>query len=165
MLEQMLGELRQESATTRRLLERVPDDKLDWRPHPKSMTLGQLALHVANIPGAVTGLVSQDEFDAANANFNPPGATSLAELLTALDASLAGAEAYLTATSNDHAMKTFRLTNRGQEVFALPRAGVLRSIMLNHLYHHRGQLTVYLRTLDVQIPVIYGRSADENPFA
>lgn len=161
----MLEELQQEAATTRRILERVPGDKLSWAPHPKSMTLGQLALHVASIPGAISGLAQLDEFDASAANFSPPAAASKDEVMAAFDDAIAKASAYLGGLTPEAAAAPWRLTMRGNEVFTVPRAGMLRSILLNHWYHHRGQLSVYLRLLDVPVPVIYGRSADENPFA
>ena len=165
MLEPMINELRQEAATTRRVLERVPGDKLSWKPHEKSMTLGQLALHVASIPSQVSGLAALEEFDASQANFDPPEAKSLEEILAALAAGAKTAEDYLVGLDDKTANANWRLTSRGKEVFTMPRAGLLRTIMLNHWYHHRGQLSVYLRLLDVPVPAIYGRSADENPFA
>lgn len=165
MLDPMINELRHEAATTRRVLERVPEDKLTWKPHAKSMSLGQLSLHVATIPGSITGLAQLDGFDAAEASFEPPEAESLSQVLTALDDSLKTAESYLSGLDEKTATADWRLTMKGAEVFTVPRVGMLRSIMLNHWYHHRGQLSVYLRLLDVPVPVIYGRSADENPFA
>jgi len=160
----MLSELREEAVTTRRALERVPSDKLSWRPHAKSMSLGQLALHIASIPGNLIKLTQLDEFDAAQANFNPPEPKSLGEIHTAFEQSVRSAEEYLTTMTERVASATWRLTVRGKELSSRPRIAVLRSIMLNHWYHHRGQLSVYLRLLDVPVPVIYGRSADENPF-
>jgi uncharacterized damage-inducible protein DinB len=165
MSQAMIEELRQESATTRRVLERVPPDKLTWKPHPKSMTLGQLAIHVATIPGAICGLAALDGFDASTVDFTPPQPASRDEVLTAFDASLKNAEAYLSELTPDAAMKPWRMTAGARELMTLPRAALLRTVLLNHWYHHRGQLSVYLRMLDVPIPVIYGRSADENPFA
>jgi uncharacterized damage-inducible protein DinB len=165
MVQPMMGEIEQEAATTRRVLERVPADKLAWAPHPKSMTLGQLALHVAAIPGAISKLAQADEIDAAKANFDPPSPKDVDEVLAALDASVQAAQEYLSGISESAAMGNWRLLANGKELFAVPRIGMLRSIMLNHWYHHRGQLSVYLRILEVPIPVIYGRSADENPFA
>jgi len=164
MLEPMLNELRQEAATTRRVLERVPADKLSWKPHQKSMSLGQLALHVASIPSQVAGLAQLEEFDASEANFDPPEAKSVEEILSALDVSLGTAEDYVASLDDKTAAADWRLTSRGKEVFTMPRVGLLRTIMLNHWYHHRGQLSVYLRLLDLPVPAIYGRSADENPF-
>ena len=165
MLEPMLSEFREEAAITRRVLERVPADKLSWKPHPKSMSLGQLAFHVANIPGSLAQLAQLDEFDASKANFNPPGPSDVKEIHAAFEQSVRSAEDCLCNMSEQKALGKWRLVVRGKEAFALPRTGVLRSIMLNHWYHHRGQLSVYLRLLDVPVPVIYGRSADENPFA
>jgi uncharacterized damage-inducible protein DinB len=165
MPDSLLNELYQEAAVTRRVLERVPGDKLEWRPHPKSMSLGQLAMHVASIPGNLSRLVQADEFDASQANFTPPSPSSVEEILTAHDESLRAAQDYLDGVDEQTARESWRLTFKGKEVFTAPRGGVIRSLMLNHWYHHRGQLSVYLRLLDVPVPVIYGRSADENPFA
>ena len=165
MLESMINELRQEAITTRRVLERVPEEKLSWKPHRTSMSLGQLSLHVASIPGDLTRLAQLDAFDASEANFVPPEANSIDQILTALDASVNAAESYLSGLDNKAATDIWHLTLRGEEVFSVPRISMLRTIMLNHWYHHRGQLTVYLRLLEVPVPVIYGRSADENPFA
>jgi uncharacterized damage-inducible protein DinB len=165
MLEPMMAELQQEAATTKRLLERVPDGKLTWKPHHTSMTLGQLAFHVATIPGALTKLAQLDEFDTVNANFTPSQPNSTDEIMTAFDGSIAAANENLSGMSEAAAMGTFRMMSKGREVFAMPRMGMLRAIALNHWYHHRGQLSVYLRMLEVPMPVIYGRSADENPFA
>jgi uncharacterized damage-inducible protein DinB len=165
MPDSLLNELYQEAAVTRRVLERVPGDKLEWRPHPKSMSLGQLAIHVASIPGNLSRLVQADEFDASQANFTPPSPSSVEEILTAHDGSFRVAQDYLGGVDEQIAQESWRLTFKGKAVFTAPRGGVIRSLMLNHWYHHRGQLSVYLRLLDVPVPVIYGRSADENPFA
>jgi uncharacterized damage-inducible protein DinB len=165
MIDSMRNELREEASITQRVLERVPADKLTWKPHPKSMSLGQLALHVASIPGNLAKLVQMEEFDAAQANFQPPAPGSLTEIHSTLDQSIRTAEEYLAGMTDQAAGASWRLTLRGKEIFSKPRIGVLRSILLNHWYHHRGQLSVYLRLLDVPVPVIYGRSADENPFA
>jgi uncharacterized damage-inducible protein DinB len=165
MSDSLLNELYQEAAITRRVLERVPGDKLEWRPHPKSMSLGQLAMHVASLPGNLSGLVQAYEFDASQANFTPPSPDSVEEILTAHDGSLRAAQDYLGSIDEQTTRVSWRLTFKGKEVFTAPRGGVIRSLMLNHWYHHRGQLSVYLRLLDVPVPVIYGRSADENPFA
>ena len=165
MTEAMVTELNQEAATTKRLLERVPEDKLSWTPHQKSMSLGQLALHVARIPAELSRLAQLSEFDASAANFEPPMPKSRDEILTALEQGVAEAARQIASMTPEVASGDWRLTLRGQEVFRMPRTGVLRSLLLNHWYHHRGQLSVYLRLLNVPIPVIYGRSADENPFA
>jgi uncharacterized damage-inducible protein DinB len=165
MIEPMMGEIQQEAVITQRVLERVPADKLSWKPHRKSMSLGQLALHVATIPGSLSKLAQLEEFDASQASFDPPAPNDTKEILTALDASVKAAEEYLGGISESAIMGNWRLTSKGKELFTIPRLGLLRTIMLNHWYHHRGQLSVYLRLLEVPVPVIYGRSADENPFA
>jgi uncharacterized damage-inducible protein DinB len=163
MIDALIAELEQEAATTRRVLERVPNDRLSWKPHPKSMTLGQLSLHVAWIPGAVVEFSSQPT--AQEPTFEHPTATSTAELLPALEASIAKAKTLLGAINDSALGETWRLMDGDRELMAIPRGAFLRSVMLNHWYHHRGQLSVYLRALDVPLPSIYGPSADENPLA
>lgn len=164
ILEPMIAEIQQEAATTKRVLERVPGDKLAWKPHPKSMSLGQLAMHIATIPGGVTKIAQVDEFEVNPANFTPPSPNSTLEILAALDASVKAAEQYLGGVSESAAAGNWRAMANGKEVMNMPRATMLRSILLNHWYHHRGQLSVYLRLLDVPVPSIYGPSADESPF-
>jgi uncharacterized damage-inducible protein DinB len=164
-LEQMIGEIAQEASTTKRVLERVPTDKLGWKPHPKSMSLGQLAMHVATVPGAISKLAQVDEFEVDPSNFNPPVPKNREEILAALDASVQAAQEYLSGVSRSAAAGPWRATMQGRELMMMPRAVMLRALMLNHWYHHRGQLSVYLRLLDVPVPSIYGPSADDNPFA
>jgi uncharacterized damage-inducible protein DinB len=164
LIDGMLQELEEEARTTRRVLERVPDNKLDWRPHEKARTLGELALHVATVPGGVAELVAS-ESPAQVPDFADPSPKSASELIPALDQSITKAKQALGGMQDAELMATWRLMQGEREVFAVPRVALLRSIMLNHWYHHRGQLTVYLRELDVAIPSIYGPSADENPFA
>jgi uncharacterized damage-inducible protein DinB len=163
-LEPMLNEFRDEAKITRRVLERVPADKLAWKPHPKSMCLGQLALHVASIPGNLSTIGQEEEFDIKQSDFFPPVPNDVKEIHAAFEQSVRSAEECLGTMSEQTAQGNWRLTFRGNEVFTKPRVRVLRTIMLNHWYHHRGQLSVYLRLLEVPVPVIYGRSADENPF-
>jgi uncharacterized damage-inducible protein DinB len=158
----LLQELDQEARTTRRVLERVTDNHLGWRPHPKARTLGELALHIATVPGAVAEFAAQDEVQAPQ--FVDPSPASAAELVPTLNESIAKAKKVLTGMSDERLMAPWRMMRGEQEIFQQPRIAVLRSIMLNHWYHHRGQLSVYLRELDVPIPSIYGPSADENPF-
>ncbi|HKX33609.1 MAG TPA: DinB family protein [Blastocatellia bacterium] len=165
MLDSIVNELCQEATITRRILERVPGDRLEWRPHSKSMSIGQLALHIASLPGNLSQMAQLDEFDTSQANFDPPTPGSLSEILTTHDTSLRVAQDYLNGIDEQTLQEGWRLTARGKEIFAMPRGGLIRSLMLNHLYHHRGQLSVYLRLLEIPVPVIYGRSADENPFA
>jgi len=162
IIDGLLMELEQEAKTTRRVLERVPGDQLEWRPHKKARTLGELALHVAGTPGAVATLAGQSEIQAPD--FKDASPKSAAELIPALDESLATARRLLANMDDETLNGTWRMKRNGQEVLAIPRVALLRSIMLNHWYHHRGQLSVYLRELNVPIPSIYGPSADENPF-
>jgi len=163
LIEGMLQELEQETQTTRRVLERVPNEHLSWRPHPKARTLGQLALHVATVPAGVAELASRSPAQAPD--FADPTPRSASELVPALEQNIARAKQALGGMDDAALMATWRLMRGDRELLALPRVAFLRSVMLNHWYHHRGQLTVYLRELNVPIPSIYGPSADENPFA
>jgi uncharacterized damage-inducible protein DinB len=160
---ELLQELEQEARTTRRVLERVPNDRLGWKPHDKSMSLGQLALHVAIVPGAVAELSQKSPVPVPQ--FVHPSPASGAELLPALDESIAKATAVLRSIDDAALEKIWRTLDGDKEVMALPVGALLRSIMLNHWYHHRGQLCVYLRQVGVPVPSVYGPSADENPFA
>ena len=162
-IEALVQELDQEAATTRRLLERVPDEHLGWRPHPKARTLGELAFHVATVPGGVAEFASQPQAEAPE--FTDQSPASAAELVPMLDESIARAKRVLASMDDASLAETWRMMQGDQAVFEAPRGAFLRSIMLNHWYHHRGQLTTYLRTLGVAIPSIYGPTADENPFA
>jgi uncharacterized damage-inducible protein DinB len=160
----LLQEFREEAQITKRVLQRVPADKLAWKPHPKSMTLGQLAWHVATIPGGISRLAQQSSFDVGQASFMPPQPKNLEEILAAYEQSALDGEIFLQAFTDQQATSSFRLLRNGAELWTKPRISVVRTIMLNHWYHHRGQLSVYLRLLEVPLPVIYGRSADTNPF-
>jgi uncharacterized damage-inducible protein DinB len=163
IIDGLLAELEQEAATTRRVLERIPQEHLSWRPHPKSMSLGQLALHVATVPGLVAEIAAVDI--AAPNSFNQPEAATAAELVPALAESVAKAKRALGAYDDAKMAATWRLQKDGREVLAMPRVAFVRAIMLNHWYHHRGQLLVYLRLLNLPVPSVYGPTADENPFA
>jgi uncharacterized damage-inducible protein DinB len=160
--EPLIGELAQEAGVTRRLLERVPEEKLSWKPHPKSMSLGQLAFHLAILPLGIADLLSETvrELPAVPQT----EATSAAEVLSTLEKSVGFATAKLAEWGDDGLRAVFTMTNGGQTLFQLPRVAMFRSVMLNHWYHHRGQLTVYLRLLDVPLPSIYGPTADEKGF-
>jgi uncharacterized damage-inducible protein DinB len=160
----MLSEFREEAAVTKRVLDRVPADKLWWKPHAKSMSLGQLAVHIATVPGALARITRQEAFDVSRGSFVPPQPNNVEEIHTAFDQSVRDAEECLEEMTDEKAQENWRLMLKEREIFSKPRISVLRSIMLNHWYHHRGQLSVYLRLLDVPVPVIYGRSADESPF-
>jgi uncharacterized damage-inducible protein DinB len=164
LIDGMLQELEEEARTTRRVLERVPDNKLNWRPHEKARTLGELAMHVAMVPGAVAELIASPS-PAQVPQFTDPTTENASELVSTLEDSIAKAKRVLGGVDDATLRETWRMMQGEREVFAVPRVALLRSIMLNHWYHHRGQLTVYLRELDVPIPSIYGPSGDENPFA
>jgi uncharacterized damage-inducible protein DinB len=164
LVDGILQELEQEAQTTRRVLERVPDERLTWRPHAKARTLGELALHVATVPGGVAEFVSQPSPVQAP-QFTDPSPRTASELLPALDDSIGKAKKILGKMDDAALLETWRLMSGDREIFAIPRIGFVRSVMLNHWYHHRGQLSVYLRELDIPVPSIYGPSADENPFA
>ena len=159
----LLLELEQEAQATRRILERVPEDRLDWTPHPKSMTLGQLAMHIANVPGAIAE-VSRESFDV-NTAIPRPTATGTGQILQALNESLARVRSILGPMDDADLLAPWRMMKGEEVIFAITRGELLRSVMLNHWYHHRGQLTVYLRLLDVPVPAIYGDSADEKVFS
>ena len=162
--EVLIAELEQEAHATRRVLERVPQAKLSWKPHARSMSLGQLALHVATIPGNVASLVANDVIPEPPRFIQAEAATA-AELVPALAASITQARTVLGGFDDAAMNRTWRLLHDGKELMALPRAAMLRMVMLNHWYHHRGQLLVYLRMHDVPLPSVYGPTADENPFA
>ncbi|HKS76601.1 MAG TPA: DinB family protein [Terriglobales bacterium] len=159
----ILNELSEEAAATRRLLERVPNDKLGWKPHAKSRTLGELANHIASIPLMAERVATTDEF---NAPAPPqPVPTTVQEIRDNFQKNLQRAEQALSELSEQKAHGDWRLVFRGKEVFKLARVAILRKTVLNHTYHHRGQLGVYLRLLEVPVPVVYGPTADENPFS
>jgi len=164
MLEPILNEMREEAEITRRVLERVPADKLSWKPHQKSMSLGQLALHLAGTPGRLAKILQQDQFEVPPQNLEPPAPKDMAEVRETFEQSCRAAEECVSGMSEQSARANWRLIAHGKELFSKPRVAVLRSIMMNHCYHHRGQLSVYLRLLNVPVPIIYGRSADESPF-
>jgi uncharacterized damage-inducible protein DinB len=163
IVDALLQELEREAQTTRRVLERVPDAHLGWKPHEKSMTLGQLALHIATLPAGVAEIAAQPFVQAPK--FTQASVTRAAELIPALEQAVARAKQLLGGMDDNAMAFSWRLMDGDRELLAVPRGALLRSIMLNHWYHHRGQLTVYLRQLNVPVPSIYGPSADENPFA
>jgi uncharacterized damage-inducible protein DinB len=159
----LLPEFDHEIATTRKLLERIPEDKLGWKPHEKSMSLGKLATHLATIGGFADAIVGVDSFDVANSPPSPE-LKSRTEILGSFDKTSASARKAIAAASDEQLMKPWTLLASGKTLFTLPRIGVLRSFFMNHSIHHRGQLSVYLRLNNVPVPSIYGPSADENPF-
>ena len=163
MIDGMLAELEQEAETTRRVLERIPQAHLSWKPHPKSMSLGQLALHVATVPGNVAELAAMDTIPEPP-NFVQPEAATASELVPSLTESVAKARRALGGFEDEKMGAMWRLQSGGKDIMAMPRAAFVRAIMLNHWYHHRGQLLVYLRLLNQSVPSVYGTTADENPF-
>lgn len=163
--EGMLPEFDHEMANTRKTLERVPEDKFTWKPHEKSMPMGRLASHIAEIPGWVSFALDSDSFDT-----NPPGgqqhqamqAASRKELLEAFDKNISSARAALASVEDAKMMQRWSLLTGGKTVFSLPKIAVMRGFVMNHIIHHRAQLGVYLRLNNVPVPSIYGPSADEK---
>jgi uncharacterized damage-inducible protein DinB len=162
-IDELLQELEQEALATRRVLSCVPDDELGWKPHERSFSLGQLALHVATLPGAIARMSRQSPFPVPP--FIQPAPAASADLLPALEASLATARETLQGMTDADLGGTWRLVDGGRELMALPVGALLRALMLNHWYHHRGQLLVYLRQVGAFVPSVYGPTADDNPFA
>jgi uncharacterized damage-inducible protein DinB len=161
MIDGYLPEFDREMGSTRRLLERVPFDNPEWQPHPKSMSLVKLATHISDIPNFAVRAMTAASFDTAAPREPRPPVTSAAELVARFDANVAAARDVLVGKTDPELMVPWKLVNNGREVFTLPRMGVLRTLFLNHMIHHRGQLSVYLRLRDVPLPSIYGPSADE----
>ncbi len=163
----LLPEFEQEMAGVRKTLERVPDDKFDYKPHPKSGSMGWLAGHLANLPMWTTVTLQQDSLDLAPAGgqqFKTPEIKNSKQLLDAFDKNVADARQALSAATDDQMMKPWSLLKTGQTIMTMPKVVVLRSFVLNHIIHHRAQLGVYLRLNDVPVPSIYGPSADEGAF-
>jgi uncharacterized damage-inducible protein DinB len=161
-VDELMQELEQEADATRRVLARVPDSHLSWKPHEKSFSLGQLALHVATIPGFIATMAMRSPFPVPQ--FAQAEPASAGELLTAFEASLSTARDVLSAMTDAQLADVWRLVDGDREMIAMPVGAVLRTIMLNHWYHHRGQLLVYLRQVGQPLPSVYGPTADENPF-
>jgi uncharacterized damage-inducible protein DinB len=160
----LLPEFDHEMATTRRLLDRVPEADLGWKPHEKSMSLGQLAGHIANIPYWASAVLSQPYFDleTGGADTRPRTPASVAQLVADFETKTGAARTALAAASDADMLAAWTLKNGSHEVFTMPRVAALRSFVMNHLIHHRGQLSVYLRLRNVAVPPIYGPTADES---
>ena len=160
----LLPEFDHEMATTRRLLERLPEAEFAWKPHDKSMALGKLAGHIANLPSWCTATLGSTVFDLDDLppDLRPPLPASRAALLEEFDAKVGAARNQLTATTDGEFLAPWTLKKSGQEVFTLPRISAIRSFVMNHMIHHRGQLSVYLRLKNVPLPSIYGPTADEQ---
>jgi uncharacterized damage-inducible protein DinB len=158
--EAFLPELDQEVESTRKLLACVPDDKLGWKPHEKSMSLGRLAGHVVEMVGWGADTINHDKLEFSGSDYKPFDPSSNAELLAQLDKNAQASRTAIAGASDQALMQPWSLIFDGHTVLTMPRAVVLRSVVFNHVIHHRGQLSVYLRLLDVPIPGMYGPSAD-----
>jgi uncharacterized damage-inducible protein DinB len=161
----LLPEIDHEMISTRQHLERIPEGKLDWKPHEKSMTMGGLATHLANIPTWVGHAINKDEMDIAPVGgppFKMEQAKSVREILEAFDRNIAEARAIIAATGDEKFFGTWSLLAGGKVLFTTPKIAVVRGFVLNHLYHHRAQLGVYLRLNNLPVPQTYGPSADEG---
>ncbi|HVP47623.1 MAG TPA: DinB family protein [Bryobacteraceae bacterium] len=161
----LLPEFDHEMSNTRKTLERIPENDLAWKPHPKSMTLGRLAGHVAEMPGWAVPTIAQDSLDIAPAGTPRPQGTvaqSRQHVLELFDKNVKDARAAIAAASDEQLMKPWSLLVGGKTIFTMPKIAVLRSMVMNHTIHHRAQLGVYLRLNNIPVPSIYGPSADEG---
>jgi uncharacterized damage-inducible protein DinB len=162
--ETVLPEFDQEMANTRKVLERIPDDKLDWQPHPKSHTIGWNANHLANLPDWVVHTLAKPSLDIAPVGGEPyqmPKAATRAEIIEAFDRNVAAARKSLAAATDQEMVSPWSLLRAGQSILTMPRTAVVRSLVLNHIIHHRAILCVYLRLNDIPVPGMYGPSGDE----
>lgn len=162
IVEPLLRELEGESAATQLMLERVPEDRLAWKPHEKSMSLGQLAFHLASVPGTIANFLDMESFDAATANFTPREPATKEEIMEAFVTAKEKAAVILDGLGNDEMLSEWTMRRGDEIVWSVSKVALARRLMFNHVYHHRGQLSVYLRLLDVAVPATYGRSADES---
>lgn len=162
----LLPEYDHEMSNTRKTLERVPDEKLSWKPHEKSFPMGSLATHLANLPSWGSLTVSSDSFDMnpGGQNVKAPELTSREAILEMFDKNVETTRAAIAGASDEDLFKSWTLLANGKEILTMPKIAVLRSFVMNHIIHHRAQLGVYLRLNDIPVPSIYGPSADENPF-
>jgi uncharacterized damage-inducible protein DinB len=157
----LLPEFDREMGATRRVLERVPDAHLEWSPHERSMSLGQLATHIGELPAWAPRILEQSVFELGPDEIRRPAAPSCAAVLESFDRHAGAARAALAARTDAEYLDRWTLRREGRNVFTLPKAAVIRTMVMNHMVHHRGQLTVYLRLLGVPLPPLYGPSADE----
>lgn len=161
----ILPEFEMEMALTRKALERVPDDKLDWKAHPKSNTIGWVACHLAEIAGWVEGTLTQDSWDLNPQGGEPyqsPKLNSRQEILNLFDANVTAAKKQIAATPDEEFGKSWSLLSSGQALITMPKVGVIRTWVINHIIHHRAHLCVYLRLNNIPVPAIYGPSGDEQ---
>jgi uncharacterized damage-inducible protein DinB len=161
IIDGILSELDHESKATRRILQRVPSEQLSWAPHAKSSSLGRLAFHIASIPSIALRFLRAGTFDVTQARPPQPFPATAEEIVAAFEHNLAELRATLAPLSDEELRQTFTMMKGDAVVMSIPKIGMLRTILLNHTYHHRGQLSVYLRLLDISVPVVYGSTADE----
>jgi uncharacterized damage-inducible protein DinB len=161
LAQKLIGELQFETVSARKMLERIPNDKFDWKPHEKSMTIGRLGTHIAELLGFLTKILTTENFNLG-VDYVPVHAANTEDLLKSFDEKLAGAIAQLEKTSDEALMNVTWTARMGDHVVAsIPRIAAVRGFALSHFIHHRGQLSVYLRMLDIPVPSVYGPSADE----
>ena len=165
MMDPIVAEFSQEAKTTERVLAKVPNDKLGWKPHSTSLSLGQLAMHIATVPGGFAQALKEDVHELRPDAFTFAAPKSASEIQGAFQKSTQEAQTFLSGLSDSQARANWTMKSGGKQIMTMPRVNVIRMVMMNHIYHHRGQLAVYLRMLDVPVPSIYGPSGDENPFA
>ncbi len=158
----LIAEMEQEAAVTKTCLERIPTDKFDWKPHEKSMTFGRLASHVAEMFAWTPSTMEHAELDFSKMDYKPFEPKTTEELVEFLDKNVAEAIAALRSSADDRFMESWTMRNGEQVYFTMPKIAVMRSFVMNHIIHHRGQLSVYLRLNDIAVPSIYGPSADEG---
>lgn len=161
IVQPLVDELVQEGATTRRLLQRVPQEQFGWKPHAKAKSLGQLATHIASVQGNLATMLQGSSAEAGSAGAEVVPSTT-DDLVAMFDANLEKAKTMLAKIADDDLPSTWSMTREGKTMIAMPKLAVIRTIILNHIYHHRGQLSTYLRILDVPLPSIYGPTADER---
>ncbi len=158
----MVGEFTHESIGTRKMLERIPEDKLSWKPHVKSMTMGRLAAHLAELPEWSKTILNEESFDMATSDHEPHVPATKPELLDLFDKNVAAFKESFSGQSDERLFQNWKLEHGGHLVAEMPRVAWIRSFILSHIIHHRGQLSVYLRENDVPLPALYGPTADEN---
>lgn len=157
----LIAELQQEAANTHKMLERVPAEHMNWQPHEKSMSLTRLATHIAELPGWITMTLNTNELDLGTMDYKPTLAETSDDLVATHNKSVAGAEEALNSATDEQLAAPWTLRKGDHVMFTLPKAAVIRSMVMNHMIHHRGQLSVFLRLLDVPLPGIYGPTRDE----
>ena len=161
MSQTLLPEFDNEMKITRKALERVPDDKFDWKPHAKSMTMGRLAGHLAELPAFAAAMIQTDSMNFDKGEYKPAVVNNTVEVLALFDKSVAATREAIVGATDDHLRQSWHLIYKEKKLFEAPRIAALRAMAMNHIIHHRGQLTVYLRLNDVAVPSVYGPSADE----